>query len=110
MTAPTPGQVDANRIEFCTCPEGVYYGAQQVGTVPQCERCRRLPNDGWVHAALAASLPTEVMLAALVERGALTERQANARLNEDGSLTIDAYRQYCNAKARRLVTPWEVVP
>lgn len=62
------------------------------------------------HAALAASLPAEVMLAALVDRGMLTEFQTDARLNEDGSLTTDAYIEHCNVKARQFVTSWEVAP
>ncbi len=32
------------------------------------------------------------------------------RLNEDGSLTTDAYIEHCNVKARQFVTPWEVAP
>ena len=60
--------------------------------------------------ALAASLPAEVMLDALVRAGVLTEFRIDARLNEDGSLTTDAYIEHCNVKARQFVTPWEVAP
>ena len=40
----------------------------------------------------------------------LTEFRIDARLNEDGSLTTDAYIEHCNVKARQFVTPWEVAP
>ena len=39
-------------------------------------KARRIMDDPAVHAALAASLPAEVMLAALVDRGVLTAGQA----------------------------------
>ena len=58
-------------------------------------------TDPAVHAA---------MLAALVRAGVLTEFRIDARLNEDGSLTTDAYIEHCNVKARQFVTPWEVAP
>ena len=59
------------------------------------------PTDPAVHAA---------MLDALVRAGVLTEFRIDARLNEDGSLTTDAYIEHCNVKARQFVTPWEVAP
>ena len=58
-------------------------------------------TDPAVHAA---------MLDALVRAGVLTEFRIDARLNEDGSLTTDAYIEHCNVKARQFVTPWEVAP
>ena len=58
-------------------------------------------TDPAVHAA---------MLDALVRAGVLTEFRIDALLNEDGSLTTDAYIEHCNVKARQFVTPWEVAP
>lgn len=81
--------------------------------------------------ALAASLPAEVMLAALVDRGTLTERFAIR--DEGGSVWLDAHGDHREAKpgglefadrgdaerivarpheevVRRLVAPWEVAP
>ena len=58
-------------------------------------------TDPAVHAAI---------LAALVRAGVLTEFRIDALLNEDGSLTTDAYIEHCNVVARQFVTPWEVAP
>ena len=97
------------------------------------EIARRLlaSTDPAVHAAFAASLPTQVMLAALVDRGTLTERFAIR--DEGGSVWLDAHGDHREAKpgglefadrgdaegivarpheevVRRRVTPWEVAP
>ena len=71
-------------------------------------------TDPGVHAALAASLPAEVMLAALVDRGTLEPEQhcAYARAAQtDGdyrSYTCEDAGTHCPPP--RLVTPWEVAP
>ena len=64
------------------------------------------------HAILTSTDPAvhAAMLDALVRAGVLTEFRIDALLNEDGSLTTDAYIEHCNVKARQFVTPWEVAP
>ena len=88
-------------------------------------------TDPAVHEALAANLPAEVMLDALVRAGVLTERFAIR--DEGGSVWLDAHGDHREAKPggmefadrsdaegivarpheevmRRLVTRWEVAP
>ena len=56
-------------------------------------------TDPAVHAA---------MLDALTRHGVLTEERHSALLHDDGHLSADAYIEFCNTTARRLVTSWEV--
>lgn len=71
-------------------------------------------TDATVHAALAANLPADVMLDALVRAGVLTEEQhcAHARAAQaDGdyrSYTCEDAGTHCPPP--RLVTRWEVAP
>ena len=63
-------------------------------------------TDPRVHEALAANLPAEAMLDALVRAGVLTE---------DAEDIIGFHDETCPdpcpfGKRRRLVTPWEVAP
>lgn len=53
-----------------------------------------------VHAALAASLPDDVMLAELVNRGTLTEKWR----------WVEPFEPSDPKRRHRLVTPWEVAP
>ena len=53
-----------------------------------------------VHAALAASLPDDVMLAELVKRGTLTEKWR----------WVEPFEPSDPKRRHRLVTPWEVAP
>ena len=99
MSAPTPEQVDA--VARALHAEHVREFAWMGGThlsdpvlVEDCGNCQR-----W--ARYAANLPTDVMLAALTERGVLTEETAKQ------VLTTAPVRV---RRTRRLVTPWEVAP
>jgi len=79
-------------------------------------------TDPAVHEALAANLPADVMLAALVRAGVLTEELGVLALRPDGERwlaarfrTRGAAEAYCHlgaglAVAHRHVTPWEVAP
>lgn len=67
-------------------------------------------TDPAVHAALAASLPAEVMLAALVDRGTLTAE--GAPIARHGGHEHAHWQQRWDGQhtheGRRFVTPWEV--
>ena len=113
MTAPTPEHEDA--VARAIDPFAF--------SDPEPQRLRRArryssnilsTTDPAAQAALAANLPTEVMLAALVERGALTEYH---RTLDDGFVawakdpTGDVNVQHRPAtRQRQFSTPWEVVP
>lgn len=102
---PTPAHIDA--------VAGVTYTARSAQRLLTCQN----PE---VQAALAACLPSNVMLAALTERGALkevtthgpiwSERPRTAR--DGGLVTDDGPVRYVSGWQlnRRLVTPWEVAP
>lgn len=89
MSGPSTDPRDVYVMQWCTCPEGVYYGAQKMGTPPRCERCGFLPSEPWVHAA---------MLDALTRHSVLTEQVA-----EHGLCDLEGWHDQ-----RRLVTAWEV--
>ena len=93
MTTPTPEQVDAVARVVHRFVESHDRDEMVADLLTS--------TDPAVHAA---------MLAALVRAGVLTEFRIDALLNEDGSLTTDAYIEHCNVKARQFVTPWEVAP
>ena len=101
------------------------------GLVTAAARDLLASTDARVHEALAANLPADVMLDALVRAGVLTERFAIR--DEGGSVWLDAHGDHREAKPgglefadrgdaegivarpheevmRRLVTPWEVSP
>ena len=63
------------------------------------DRARKLlaSENPTVHAALAASLPADAMLDALVRAGVLTEERHRVVPSK-------------GARPKRLVTPWEVAP
>ena len=69
-------------------------------------------TDATVHAALAAALPAEVMLAALVDRGALTAE--DAPIARHGGYEHTHWQQRWDGQhtheGRRFVTSWEVAP
>lgn len=69
-------------------------------------------TDPDAQAALAASLPAEVMLAALVDRGMLTEE--DAPIARHGGYKHTHWQQRWDGQhtheGRRFVTPWEVAP
>ena len=86
-------------------PGGAHVMASRFAAM---DRARKLlaSENPTVHAALAASLPADVMLAALVRAGVLTE---------DAEDIIGFHDETCPdpcpfGKRRRLVTPWEVAP
>ena len=104
MTAPEPTptaeHIDAVARAMRQDPKSGGRNMSDVAREVYAERLLTL-TDPAVHAA---------MLDALVRAGVLTEFRIDARLNEDGSLTTDAYIEHCNVKARQFVTPWEVAP
>ena len=71
-------------------------------------------TDPDVHAALAASLPAEVMLAALVRAGVLTEDRERL-VRACGCIANEEPAACCDPLAsphweRRYVTSWQVAP
>lgn len=84
MTSPTPEQIDAVTRRFWQ--DGLIAWDEAVAHAHVVLRM----TDADAQAALAANLPTDVMLAALTERGALHEE--------------------VTPSTRRLVTQWEVAP
>lgn len=99
MTELDPAHV--KEIQWCECLPGPYYGAQLAGTTPLCQRCRRIPNEPWMHAAL---------LAALVRAGVLSE-EPTIEVHEDGRPTyyVGFGSQATYHPRRRYVTRWEDV-
>ena len=102
-----------------TCPEGGdcrarWPHAAASGWFDGPRFIRDVSNAAAIHEALAANLPADVMLAALVRAGVLTEDQhcAHARAAQaDGdyrSYTCEDAGTHCPPP--RLVTPWEVAP
>ena len=109
---PTVEHIDAVAVEFEHVVVGSGYYAMNIGTSAANEAARAIltSSNPETHEALAANLPADVMLDALVRAGVLTEFRIDALLNEDGPLTTDAYIEHCNVVARQFVTPWEVAP
>ena len=109
MTAPEPTptaeHIDAVALILADLDHYRRGNTLPVGTLGAVYRERAVrvlnPTDPAVLAA---------MLGALVRAGVLTEFRIDALLNEDGSLTTDAYIEHCNVVARQFVTPWEVSP
>ena len=80
------------------------------------DRARKLlaSTDPDVHAALAANLPAEVMLAALVRAGVLTEDRERL-VRACGCIANEEPAACCDPLAsphweRRYVTSWQVAP
>ena len=101
----------------------LYDGASALANMNAEIDARRIltSTDPAVHAALAASLPAEVkaasmtdaeMLAALVDRGVLTEE--DAPIARHGGYEHTHWQQRWDGQhtheGRRFVTPWEVAP
>lgn len=120
MTAPEPTptaeHIDAVAVEFEHVVVGSGYYAMNIGTSAANEAARAIltSSNPETHEALAASLPADVMLDALVRAGVLTEEQhcAHARAAQaDGdyrSYTCEDAGTHCPPP--RLVTRWEVAP
>ena len=135
-TEPTPTAEHTERApasivgEFID-DEALMATGRSIGVVASFRVATALLAEPTMHAALAASLPADVMLAALVRAGVLTERFAIR--DEGGSVWLDAHGDHREAKPggmefadrsdaegivarpheevmRRLVTPWEVAP
>ena len=108
MTEPTLDQLDAvaramvdDLLSFPGEHELARDDAQRILTT----------TDPDAQAALAANLPTEVMLAALVERGVLERETAPAFRRVDGSILVryDLEGRH-EFEAERFVTPWQKAP
>ena len=74
-TAPTAEHTDAVAVEFEHVVVGSGYYAMNIGTSAACEAARAIltSSNPETHEALAANLPADVMLDALVRAGVLTE-------------------------------------
>ena len=128
MTAPEPTptaeHIDAVAVEFEHVVVGSGYYAMNIGTSAANESARAIltSSNPETHEALAANLPADVMLAALVRAGVLIEELGVLALRPDGERwlaarfrTRGAAEAYCHlgaglAVAHRHVTPWEVAP
>jgi hypothetical protein len=85
-----------------TCPEGGdcrarWPHAAASGWFDGPRFIRDVSNAAAIHEALAANLPADVMLDALVRAGVLTEERHRVVPSK-------------GARPKRLVTPWEVAP
>ena len=67
-------------------------------------------TDPAAHAAIAESLPAEVMLAALVRAGVLTEERAPIARHGGIHHWQQRWDGQHTHEGRRFVTPWEVAP
>ena len=76
------------------------------------DRARKLlaSENPTVHAALAASLPAEVMLDALVRAGVLTVEDAPIYRAAEHHHWQQRWDGEHTHEGRRYVTPWEVAP
>ena len=92
QTRPTAEHIDAVAVEFEHVVVGSGYYAMNIGTSAANESARAIltSSNPETHEALAANLPADVMLAALVRAGVLTV---------DLMTLSDGY-------AGRLVTEW----
>ena len=122
MTAPEPTLTDEHTdavalmlADLDHYRRGNTLPAGTLGAVYRERAVRVLTStDPAVHEALAASLPADVMLDALVRAGVLTPERhcAHARAAQaDGdyrSYTCEDAGTHCPPP--RLVTPWEVAP
>ena len=88
-------------------PGGAHVMASRFAAM---DRARKLlaSENPTVHAALAASLPADVMLAALVRAGVLTEE--SAPISQHCGEWFPRWSGDHDDEGRRLVTPWEVAP
>ena len=77
-TRPTAEHIDAVAVEFEHVVVGSGYYAMNIGTSAANESARAIltSSNPETHEALAANLPADVMLAALVRAGVLTAGQA----------------------------------
>ena len=75
---PTAEHIDAVAVEFEHVVVGSGYYAMNIGTSAANESARAIltSSNPETHEALAANLPADVMLAALVRAGVLTAGQA----------------------------------
>jgi hypothetical protein len=105
MSEPTPEQVDAlSKAMRAACSSPAIYRDDVAHAI-------LTTTDPDAQAALAANLPTEVMLAELVNRGALTRDTAPAFHRSDGSILVryDLEGRH-EFEAERFVTPWQKAP
>ncbi len=100
-----------------TCPEGGdcrarWPHAAASGWFDGPRFIRDVSNAAAIHEALAANLPADVMLAALVDRGTLTAE--DAPIARHGGHEHTHWQQRWDGQhtheGRRFVTPWEVAP
>ena len=124
MTAPEPTptaeHIDAVAVEFEHVVVGSGYYAMNIGTSAANESARAIltSSNPETHEALAANLPADVMLAALVDRLGHDEwrlrfRNGSATRETDDFEDIARWMQRGDVvEARRVLpaqsTPWEV--
>ena len=73
-------------------------------------KARRIMDDPSVHEALAANLPADVMLAALVRAGVLTPEDAPIYRGAEHHHWQQRWDGEHTHEGRRHVTRWEVAP
>ena len=111
MTAPEPTRPTAEHIDAVAF---VIESAWSDGDDAKIAHRILTSTDPAVHEALAANLPADVMLAALVRAGVLTEDRERL-VRACGCIANEEPAACCDPLAsphweRRLVTPWEVAP
>ena len=120
MTAPEPTptaeHIDAVAVEFEHVVVGSGYYAMNIGTSAANEAARAIltSSNPETHEALAANLPADVMLDALVRAGVLTEDRERL-VRACGCIANEEPAACCDPLAsphweRRLATRWEVAP
>ena len=118
MTAPEPTRPTAEHIDAVARAidpdafDKARPDRMARGLVTAAARDLLASTDARVHEALAANLPADVMLAALVRAGVLTEE--DAPIARHGGYEHTHWQQRWDGQhtheGRRFVTPWEVAP
>ena len=116
MTAPEPSptaeHIDALAVEFEHVVVGSGYYAMNIGTSAANESARAIltSSNHETHEALAANLPADVMLAALVRAGVLTVEDAPIYRAAEHHHWQQRWDGEHTHEGRRHVTRWEVAP
>jgi len=110
MTAPEPTRPADEHTEAVA--EGMCALVESTSAHTRRSLARRLlaSTDAAVHAALAASLPADVMLDALVRAGVLTEERAPIARHGGIHHWQQRWDGMHTHEGRRFVTPWQVAP
>ena len=112
QTRPTAEHTDAVAVEFEHVVVGSGYYAMNIGTSAANESARAIltSSNPETHEALAANLPADVMLDALVRAGVLTVEDAPIYRAAEHHHWQQRWDGEHTHEGRRHVTPWEVAP